>query len=75
MLQNVFVYYTPVELKHLVAVSLTRSVAASLDISCSLTPSLSFGNYTCLVNPEYSNIISKTSKRLKNVCTPGIYFK
>lgn len=45
MLQNVLVYYTPVELKHLVAVLLTRSVAARLDISCSLTPSLSHGNY------------------------------
>lgn len=45
MLQNVLVYYTPVELKHLVAVLLTRSVAARLDKSCSLKPSLSHGNY------------------------------
>lgn len=43
MLQNVSVYYTPVELKHLVAVLLTRSVAARLDINT--FPSLSHGNY------------------------------
>lgn len=60
MLQNVLVYYTPVELKHLVAVLLTRSVAARLDINCSLTPSLPFHmEIIYLVNPEYSNIISK----------------
>lgn len=45
MLQNVLVYYTPVELKHLVAVLLTRSVTTRLDIRCFLTPPLSHGNY------------------------------